>query len=193
MKHVFKLSAAALLASSLFLTSCKKDTPTPEPNEEEVITKVELSFIPEGGTEADEISFEWKDTDGNGTPEQIDPILLDAGKKYNVEVEVYNESVTPEEDITEEIETVEGKKSHRFYYIPASANLVTISGLDKDADNVSVGLTSLWQTSATAATGKIRVVLRHYAGTPPNKQENDPVDSPKASTDIDVEFPLEVK
>jgi hypothetical protein len=192
MKHLLKSTTAIFMFSALLLSSCKKETPQ-EPDEEEVITSVELTFTPEGGTEDDELSFEWEDIDGNGTAEEIDPIILDKGKKYNVEVEVYNKSVTPEEDITEEIETVEGKKSHRFYYIPAPANLVTISGLDKDADNVTVGLSGLWETAAAAATGKIRVVLRHYAGTPPNKQENDPVDSPKASTDIDVEFPLEVK
>ncbi|MBU3713386.1 MAG: hypothetical protein FGM46_00390 [Ferruginibacter sp.] len=191
MKHLLKSALPIFMFSGLLLlSSCKKDTP-PEPNEEELITTVELDFIPEGGTDADEISFEWKDLDGNGIPNEIDPIILDKGKKYNVEIEVYNKSVIPEEDITEEIESE--KESHRFYYIPEPAGLLTINGFDKDVNNVSVGLKSIWETSANVATGEIRVVLRHYAGTPPNKLENDAVDSPKSSTDIDITFPVEIK
>lgn len=190
MKHFFKFSTTLLLVSVFLLNSCKKESHDHEHNEEELITTLKLNFTPQGG--GDVLNFVWEDLDGNpNTPPMVQNILLDKGKKYDVSVEVLNRSVNPEKDIT--VELMSEKESHRFYFIPTPANLVTISGYDKDANNVTVGLSSLWETAATAATEKLRVVLRHYAGNPPNKEENDPVDSPKASTDIDVEFPLEVK
>lgn len=189
MKQFLKFGAIAIFSFSLFLSSCKKDTPA-EPNEEELITTVKLKFTPQGG--GDVLNFEWEDLDGNpNTAPEVDQIILDKSKKYDVSIEVKNRSVNPEADITEEISAE--KESHRFYYIPAQGSSIAISGFDKDGNGVSVGLNSLWETSATLSTGKIKIILRHYAGTPPNKLENDPADSPKSASDIEVDFDTQVK
>jgi hypothetical protein len=62
-----------------------------------------------------------------------------------------------------------------------------VSNLNNDGNGVPLGITSTWTTTAVA-TGTINVTLRHYPGNPPNKAANDPVNSPKSSTDIEVSF-----
>src|SRR6187399_2099645 len=88
---------------SVILISCKDD---PQPtNQEEVITTLIVDLSPDGGGEPLELKF--YDEDGDGS---IDPIItphlleLEAGKSYTAEITLLNETVSPTEDITEEIE-----------------------------------------------------------------------------------------
>jgi hypothetical protein len=67
-----------------------------------------------------------------------------------------------------------------------------VSGLDNDANGVALGLSSNW-VSGAAATGKIKITLRHYGGNPPGKAANDPVNSTKSSTDLEVEFNTKIQ
>lgn len=177
------LSAAAfLMAGSLLLNACKKDKPT-EPNEEEVITTLAVKLTPAGGGAT--LEYEFDDADGpGGAAPTIDEIILAPSTTYNVSLQVLNRTVTPAEDITEEVE--EEADAHRFYYeVSGGANL-TISNLDNDANGVPVGINSTWTTGAVSA-GKLRITLRHYGSTPPNKLAADPVNSEKSDTDISTE------
>mgnify|MGYP002778154802 CR=1 FL=1 len=178
------LGAAALLT----LSSCEKDDDEEE-NEEEVITTLQLNFAPVGGGNTLQYSFDDPDGPGGNNP-TIQTIDLAPNRQYNVTVQVLNKTENPVEDKTSEIRT-EGT-SHRFFYAPNPTNIVTIANLDADANGVPLGLSSTWTTS-NAATGTIRVTLRHYGGNPPNKQTTDPVDSPKSSTDIEATFPIRVQ
>src|SRR5690606_19425234 len=103
-------------------------------------------------------------------------------------VNVLNESVTPVENITNEISAE--ATSHRFYFVPSQS--MNISNLDTDANAVPVGLTADVAT-LQPHTGTFRVVLRHYPGNPPNKEMNDPLESPKSVSDIDVTFSLKIQ
>jgi hypothetical protein len=164
------------------LVSCKKDAP--EPNDEEVITTLRLTFAPVGG--GNNIVFQYDDPDGPGGNQPTkDEIALQPNRSYNVSLQILNKTVNPAEDKTNEIEQ-EGN-AHRFYYEAAAGSNITVSGLDNDANGVPLGLTSVWASGA-AATGKLKVTLRHYGGNPPGKAANDLVNSTKSSTDIEVEF-----
>ena len=55
-----------------------------------------------------------------------------------------------------------------------------------------VGITGTWVTGAIA-TGKLKVTLRHFGGTPPGKAIGDLVNSSKSSTDIEVEFNTKIQ
>jgi hypothetical protein len=183
MKKLFlKQSLIFFCASALMLSSCGKDNM--EENEEEVITTLQMTFVPVGGGAT--LIFKYDDPDGPGgaNPTQ-DQIVLVANKTYNVAVQLLNKTVNPVVDVT--LEVAAEPQAHRFYYQPSAGSNITVSGFNNDASGIPLGITSVWTTGA-AATGTLKVTLRHYAGNPPNKEANDPVNSSKSSTDAEVDF-----
>lgn len=182
MKRNLKMLSVALVLAGLVFSSCKKDKV--EGNEEEVITTLQLTFVPDGGGTA--LVYDYDDPDGpGGTAPTIDEIVLSPLKTYNVSLTLLNKTVTPAEDITTEIS--DEADAHRFYYEGSATSNLLISGLDDDPNGVPLGLTSSW-TTGPAATGTVKITLRHYPGTPPNKAIGDLVNSTKSGTDIEVTF-----
>lgn len=188
MKKNLLKATFGILISSVLITSCKKETPV-EPNEEEVITTMKLTFVPIGGGET--LTYQFDDPDGpGGTMPTKDEIVLAPSRSYNVSVQLLNKTVTPEEDITTEIQAE--SDAHRFYYEPSTASNINISGLDNDGNGVPLGITGTWATG-NVTTGKIKITLRHYPGTPPGKEISDPVNSAKSDTDVEVEFNTKIQ
>lgn len=182
-KHLLKLSLLLFGFSVLMLSSCKKSIEG-EGNDEEVITTMQLTFVPQGGGSS--LTYKFDDPDGPGgmAPTQ-DQIALSPNRAYNVTVQLLNKTATPAADVT--LEVAAEPQAHRFYYEPSAGGNITISGLSTDLSGIPLGITSIWTTGA-AATGTVKVTLRHYPGTPPNKATADPVNSSKSSTDIEVNF-----
>lgn len=179
-KQVLKFGLLLFGAFAITLSSCKKDPKVEEENEEEVITTMQLSFVPVGGGDA--VTYKFDDPDGpGGSNPTIDQIVLAPAKTYNVTVQLLNKTVNPAEDITTEVAAESA--AHRFYYEAQSGLNLTISNLNNDVNGVPLGITSQWTTGAVS-TGKVDVTLRHYPGTPPNKATADAIDSNKSSTDI---------
>jgi hypothetical protein len=186
-KQFMKVALGALFTSAL-ITSCKKDEVV-EPNQEEVITTMKLTFVPIGGGAT--LTYQFKDTDGpGGTVATQDQIVLSPSKSYNVTVQLLNETKTPAEDIT--LEVAAEADAHRFYYEPAIGSNIVVSGLNNDGNSVPLGITGTWTTGAVAM-GKVKVTLRHYPGTPPGKAAGDLVNSTKSGTDIEVEFNTKIQ
>jgi cell division septation protein DedD len=181
-RDLLKFSFLLLGSSTLLLTACKKDKE--EENEEEVITTLQLTFVPVGGGAT--VTYKYDDPDGpGGSNPTTDEIVLQPNKTYGVAVQLLNKTVNPAENITEEVE--DEADAHRFYYEPSAGSNITVSNFNNDINGVPVGITSTWTTGA-AATGTVKITLRHYAGNPPNKAAADPVNSPKSATDIEVSF-----
>ncbi len=175
-------------ATALMISSCKKDNDG-EDNEEEVVTTMQLTFVPQGGGTT--VTYKFDDPDGpGGTAPTKDQINLVPNKAYGVTIQLLNKTVSPAADITTEIAAE--AQAHRFYYQVSAGSNIAISGLNNDAAGVPLGILSVWTTGA-AATGTVKVTLRHYQGNPPNKLANDPVDSNKSSTDVEVEFNTRVQ
>ncbi|MBC8033128.1 MAG: hypothetical protein H7Y03_03220 [Chitinophagaceae bacterium] len=186
-KQSMKLFVAIAMAG-MFFTSCDKDDAV-EGNDEEVITTMQLTFVPQGGGTS--VSYKFDDADGPGGNNPVqDEIVLSADKVYNVTVQLLNKTESPVADITEEV--MEESEAHRFYYIPTAGSNIVVSGLDNDGNGVPLGVTGTWTTTG-AATGKIQVTLRHYPANPPNKAPADGVDSQKSGTDIEVEFNTKIQ
>lgn len=182
-KHLLRFSLL-LSAASLLLSSCEKDKDEHEEHEEEVITTLQLSFAPTDG--GNTVTYKYEDLDGDGgNAPTIDQIVLAPNKTYNVSLQLLNKTVNPPADITEEVE--EEGHAHRFYYEPSTGSNITVANLNNDTNGMPLGITSTWTTSG-AGTGNIKITLRHYGGNPPNKAANDPVNSPKSATDIEVVF-----
>jgi hypothetical protein len=182
MKTQFLKFSFLLLGSVLLLSSCKKDKD--EENEEEVITTMELTFTPVAGGASSTFTFDDPDGPG-GNPPTTQEIVLAANTAYNVSIQLLNKTATPVQNITAEV-AAEGA-SHRIYYTPSAGSNITVTNLNTDAAGLPLGLTSTW-TTTTAATGTVKITLRHYPGNPPNKAADDLVNSTKSSTDIEVDF-----
>lgn len=103
---------------------------------------------------------------------------------------VLDKTKNPADSISNEI--LYEADAHRFYFEPSVNSNITVDSLDRDANGVSLGLNSRW-TTANPSTGTMKITLRHYGSTPPNKLEADLVNSPKSSTDVEIEFPTSVQ
>lgn len=166
---------AALVAT---FSSCDRDK---EDNEEELITTVKLTFSRSG--ETDKV-FTFKDSDGaGGNAPVIDEILLAPNATYTVSVAVLNESVTPAENITEEIETE--KDAHLFVYSVSGAK-VTFAATDTDSAGKPVGLTAT-ATTAAASTGSLTLTLKHEA----DKSAAEPLNT--GETDVEATFVVKIQ
>jgi len=175
------LSTLLLLLPVLFY-SCSED---PKPvNEEELITTLTVDLTPIGGGDAIQLKF--YDEDGAGAIDpSITPILalLTAGKTYDAELTLKNESVVPADDITLEIE--EEKNDHLFCFV-ASGTDVTIGYNDEDENTNPIGLSTTWTAGNAGSEGTVKITLRHQPGT---KDGSCPG---TGDTDIEVTFNVQI-
>jgi hypothetical protein len=180
MKKYSAISFFALLLALLFVASCKPDEPV-DPNEEEVITKVQLTFADSANASNTFIAL-YSDADGAGgaAPTRFDSIRLDSGKTYNVSIALYDESDPSNIDnITTEVQAEANQ--HLFCYTATGAN-VTVTRTDSDG-TFPIGITTKWK----ASTGSMRVELRHQ----PDGQK-DGTCTPGA-TDVQLDFVTRVQ
>ena len=180
MKSAFKwlfLSSAFILA----LTSCKKDkVPV---NEEELITTVKLNFTEVGTSTVTTATFRDIDGEGGNPPSLFETVNLLAGRSYQVRIELLNESVSPAENITDEV--VAEANDHQFYFQPSGV-AVAVTNLDTDGNGFPLGVNSVWKAAA-AGTGTLRLTLKHKPGI---KANNDPVTV--GDTDIELYWYVQV-
>ena len=108
-----KFLATAIFATLLFV-SCSSDDDTPEPvNEEEVITTLTVTLIPNGG--GSPVTLQTRDLDGDGpNPPVVTTGNLATGVTYNGSIVLLNETEEPAENITLEVE--EEDDEHQFFY-----------------------------------------------------------------------------
>ena len=106
------LSTALILFATLMFTSCDKNNPEP-PVDPEVITTLNYTLSPSSGGSDVSLSFSDLDGDGGNAP-IITGGKLEANTTYTGILELLNESVTPTEDITEEI--AEEDEEHQFFF-----------------------------------------------------------------------------
>ncbi len=176
------------LVVAVSVSSCKKDddladVPPPVANEAEVITTLQLHFT-EVGMPSNTFTYQYADVDGvGGNPPVADTIALEINKTYNVTIDVLNESETPTDTLTGEIN--DEKDDHLFCFDVHSGDL-TVSRTDMDNNSYEIGLTSDWVVGSTAGLGEIHVTLKHQPGI------KDGSCTP-GETDIDAHFELKLQ
>jgi hypothetical protein len=174
-----------LAATTLTLSSCKKDEAEPE-DENELITTVRVKFTENGTTNS--VTGEWKDPDGDGgAAPTITPISLKVNKTYQVTVDFLDESKSPVKSITEEI--VKEADEHLVVFTVAS-NVFTYAYGDKDSRGFPIGLVGTAKTGTSPSSGSLRVQLRHQPpvnGTPTKNGTSAP-----GSSDADISFNVAV-
>jgi hypothetical protein len=153
------LKLMSLLAvSAVLFVSCSDDD-DPEPvNEEEVITTMTITLVPQGG--GNTIILESKDLDGDGPnpPEITVSGNLTANTDYNGTIVLLNETETPAEDITEEVE--EEAEDHQFFFTVGSSLNATTTYSNFDGNGNPLG-TAFALEAGDASTGTLRFTLRH--------------------------------
>lgn len=180
---------AFFLFSILFLVaSCDKDDDVEIPNEEELITTVNFTLTPTDGGDAVSLSFVDLDGDG-GNDATITGGTLMANTSYTGSIELLNESESPAENITEEVE--EEAEEHQFFFESTISDL-TVTYNDQDADGNPIGLSSSISTGE-AASGTLTVTLRHEPAKTAEGVAAGNIDNAGGETDIEVSFPIDVQ
>ena len=185
-----RIFATVIFTTVLFVSCSNDEDITPEPvNEEEVITTMNVTLVPEGGGTAVVLSFQDLDGDGEDAP-VINTGDLAAGVTYNGRIELLNETEIPAEDITEEVE--EEGLEHQFFFTVGTGLDVTTAYSDKegtgvDSEGNSLGI-EFTLTAGAVSSGTLTFTLRHE----PNKP-NTGLSDADGETDIEVAFDIEVK
>lgn len=184
-KQTLIFSSIFLILSALFFNACKK-IDDPKPVEQELITTVKLVLIDNFLTN----EYYYKVSNGfggNGTVE-FDTISIEPNKSYIASVYILNESVTPVEDVTEEI--IDENLDHLLVweYTPETGGVLTFTNGNKDDNQMPLNLTGELNTAA-AGVGELTITLKHL---PTNKNATQ-ADAAGGNTDAQAVFPVRVQ
>ena len=181
--QMFRYLSVFLVSFALITFSgCDKDDPKPV-NEEEVITTLQITLVPEGSGSPVTLKF----FDADGEQGSTAPVItvsgpLTASTVYSGIIELKNETANPVGNVAEEV--AEEGDDHLFCFEPAS-DLIAVEYEDKDSNGLPLGLITRWQAGA-AGTTTVTVSLRHQAGTKTGACPG------SGETDVQVTFNLEV-
>ncbi len=179
---------ATVLFATLFMVACSNDDDnnTPEPvNEEELITTMTITLTPEGG--GPDVVFQTRDLDGDGPnpPVVTDPVILTAGVTYDGVIKLLNETETPPEDITLEVE--DESDEHQFFYTRGGGLNVATEYSNFDNNGNPLG-TEFKLSSNVPSAGTLTFTLRHEPTKP-----NNGLSSAGGETDIAATFNITVQ
>lgn len=177
-----------LLVGFCFLTtSCSKDDPEVV-NEEELITTLNLVLTSAIGGES--ITMKFSDLDGDGGSEPtITGGTLQANTEYSSTVELLNESVTPTENITDEV--LEEAVDHQFFY-QSNVTGVVFEYDDQDSDGNPIGVKAKI-TTGDAGMGNLTITLRHEPMKSAANVSTGDITNAGGESDIEVTFPIDVQ
>lgn len=174
--------AAGWISVVAFFPSCDRKDPKPV-NEEEIISTVQVTLTPSGP--GAEVILKFFDEDGEHG--SIAPVISASGPlvsaaSYQARVEFLNETVTPAEDITLEVEEESG--DHLICFDTSGG--ITVQYEDTDDHGLPLGLETTWLTGSPGQA-EVTLTLRHQAGTKTG-------DCPGAGeTDVEVTFIFSVE
>ncbi|MBT8285068.1 MAG: type 1 periplasmic binding fold superfamily protein, partial [Flavobacteriaceae bacterium] len=152
-----------LLTTGFLFASCSyNDNPVPV-NEEEIITTINVSMVPNGG--GDTITLQSRDLDGDGPNA---PVVTISGNfvsniVYGGAIVLLNETEAPAENITDELE--EEDEEHQFFYTVSGGLDATTDYANFDDDGNPLGTLFTLSTGA-ASTGNLGFTLRHEPTKP---------------------------
>lgn len=183
MKKLQFLSITILVA--LLFTACSNDDDAPEEvNEEEVITTMTVTLSPSVGTP---IVLQTRDLDGDGPNDPVITVSgnLEAGVAYNGVIVLLNETESPAENITDEVE--EEDDEHQFFYTVGGGLDATTVYTNFDGDSNPLG-TEFTLTAGAVSSGTLTFTLRHEP-----KKPNTGLSDAGGETDITATFDVEIE
>jgi len=179
-------SLSVVLFTGLLFIACSGDDNAPVPvNEEEIITTLTVTLAPNGGGDA--ITLQTRDLDGDGPNAPVVEVSgnLAAGATYSGSIVLLNETETPAENITEEVE--EEDDEHQLFYTIGGGLDVTTEYANFDGNGNPLG-TEFTLTAGAASSGTLTFTLRHEP-TKPNTGLGDA----GGETDIETTFNVTVE
>ncbi|AII51678.1 MULTISPECIES: hypothetical protein [Hymenobacter] len=181
-------SLLALLIAAPLFSACSNDDDDPTPDEDnEQITTLTYTLTPQGG--GTPVSITYRDLDGDGgAAATISPatLVLAPGTTYTGAVTLLDETKTPAENITAEVQ--QEADEHLLVFTPSGVNL-TITRTDRDSKNLEIGLATRAVAGAAntaGTTGSLKIALRHQPGTKDGS-------ATPGDTDVEVTFPTAVR
>ena len=183
MKTMKNISFYALL--SIAMIGCSDDDTAPEViNDEELITTVILTLTQESG---DQVVLTTVDLDGDGPDEPVTTVVGNFAEntQYQGAVRFLNETETPAEEITEEVE--EEADEHQVFYTTTDGLNIETQYEDEDSQGNPIGL-QITLTTGAASQGSLTVTLRHE-----QVKTNDGLDSAGGETDIATSFDVTIE
>jgi len=185
MKYLNTAKTILLSATALLAFSCSNDDNGPV-NEEEVITTVTTTLT--GGGQVITLTSRDLDGDGPNAPTVTVSGNLTANTTYAGEVSFLNETVSPADDITVEVEE-EGVDHQIFYQLPAALGTVTYTDLDLNGKPIGLAFTL---TTGNAGTGNLKVTLRHLPNKSATGVAAGDITNAGGATDALVTYPVTV-
>ncbi|WP_025663196.1 hypothetical protein [Aquimarina megaterium] len=184
MKNV-KFLSTIIFAAVLFV-SCSNDDDAPEQvNEEEPLTTLTVTLEPNGG--GTPIIMQTRDLDDDGPEPPVVTVSgnLSAGVTYNGTVVILNETVSPPEVVTDEVEAE--AEDHQFFYTTAGGLDISTTYSNFDGDENPLG-TKFTLTAGAASSGVLNFTLRHLPTKP-----NTGLDDAGGNTDIAAPFNVTIE
>ena len=154
-------------------------------HEEEVITTLVLTFTDVQSNEEYVFTFTDLDGDGGNAP-VLEVDELPSNRDFYVFIRVLNESVSPVQNITAQVE--EELDQHQFFFQTTGVYL-TMSYADEDANMHPVGLINN-ATSLSPSSGSLKVTLRHDPDKGAAGVSSGDITNAGGDTDIEVTFPV---
>lgn len=184
MKTIKILSLLMFIAVTL--SACSNDDDTPkEINEEEIITTMTVTLASDGGGATIILQSQDLDGDGPNAPNVTVSGNLTANTTYSGSVVLLNETETPAEIITAEVE--EESDEHQFFYV-ITGSIASVTYNDADGNGNPVGL-EFSLTTGDAGSATLGVTLRHE----PKKPNDGTLADAGGETDITQTFNLTVE
>ncbi|HEA21344.1 hypothetical protein LCGC14_1422320 [marine sediment metagenome] len=185
---ILKIAAIPFL-TALLSTACSSDDNGNIPeivNEEEVITTMTVTLSPEDN--GADIILSKTDLDGDGPNMPVFNVSgnLTSGTTYTGSIELLNETVTPAENITDEVK--EESEEHQLFYTSDDNLDVTTVSVDNDSDGNLLG-TEFTLTAGAASTGTLTFTLRHE----PKKPNDGTLTDAAGETDAEASFSITVE
>ncbi len=185
MKKIKLNSILAFAVLSTVLVACKKDKPKPQDppkNESELITAVLVKLQDSATGNIEFYKFSDPDGEGGNNPTQMDSIFLLNNKTYFSTLYFLDESGTKSDTINHEI--LEEAHEHLIVFSTNFSGMF-IQILDKDNNNLPLGLFSKWKTLSTG-NFKLKISLKHQ----PDIKDGSPE---KGETDAEVDFNVKIE
>lgn len=182
-KYIFLFSSLVIMS----LTSCSSNDPEIV-NEEELITTLRVTLTPQGGGTV--VTLQLQDLDGDGPSAPVTTVSgpLQANTTYTGVAQVLNETESPAENITLEVE--EEGDEHQFFYT-FSNSIATVTYTDQDKNGRPIGITFDLATT-TAGIGNLTVTLRHEPNKAASGVSAGIITNAGGETDVEATFNLTV-
>ncbi|MFI8379532.1 type 1 periplasmic binding fold superfamily protein [Leeuwenhoekiella sp. NPDC079379] len=185
------------LVALINLNSCSSDDDAVPAiiNEEEVITTLSVTLVPQTGAT---VILTSRDLDGDGPNPPVITISgpLQAGMRYSGSLILQNETVSPAELINEEIE--EEADEHQFFYRLTGGLDATVTYSDSENDYLSnssanpVGLEFSLQANAVSSGG-LTITLIHEPAKDAAGVVNGDITNAAGETDVEQTFNLSIE